>query len=102
MYADVTLEDMQSGLSGLYGPRLYAGNVQPVRCCKNVNPENISTYDTPQTELTPQLTPASPKSGGSRPAPLPSDLAEIMAVWPKLPEHIKAAITTLVRSAIGK
>ena len=30
---------------------------------------------------------------------LPPDLAEIVTVWPKLPEHIKAAIMTLVRSA---
>jgi len=27
------------------------------------------------------------------------DLAEIVAVWPKLPEHIKAAIMALIRTA---
>jgi len=29
---------------------------------------------------------------------LPADLAEIVAVWPKLPEHIKRTIQVLVRS----
>ena len=30
------------------------------------------------------------------PENLPDDLAEIVSVWPELPEHIKAAIRTLV------
>ena len=29
---------------------------------------------------------------------LPDDLAEIVAVWPKLPEHIKTAIRALVKT----
>jgi len=31
---------------------------------------------------------------------LPSDLAEIVVVWPDLPEHIKAAIKALVQTAV--
>jgi hypothetical protein len=34
--------------------------------------------------------------------PKDPDLALIQDCWPNLPQHIKAAITTLVRSAIGK
>ncbi|HPC96473.1 MAG TPA: hypothetical protein PLU87_16110 [Sedimentisphaerales bacterium] len=29
---------------------------------------------------------------------LPPDLAEVVTCWPELPEHIKAAITTLVQA----
>jgi len=29
---------------------------------------------------------------------LPEDLAEIVAIWPELPEHIKAAIKALVQT----
>jgi len=40
-----------------------------------------------------------PKTGQNEPVELPPDLAEIVAVWPKLPEHIKAAIMALIRTA---
>ncbi|MFC1737761.1 hypothetical protein ACFL1G_01780 [Planctomycetota bacterium] len=33
--------------------------------------------------------------------PLPSDLTEIVAVWPKLSEHIKQAIKALVKTVKG-
>ena len=33
---------------------------------------------------------------------LPSDLAEIVAVWPELPEHIRAAIKALVQTHNSK
>jgi hypothetical protein len=48
--------------------------------------------------LTPQLTPKSPKQPKIDTSELPSDLAEIVAVWPELPEHIKQTIMVLLRS----
>jgi hypothetical protein len=50
--------------------------------------------------LTPQLTPKTPKQAGIETSELPQDLAEIIAVWPELPEHIKAAIKALVKTHI--
>jgi len=48
--------------------------------------------------LTPQLTPESPKRGEIDTQTLPADLARIVAAWPNLPEHIKAAIVALVKT----
>jgi len=49
--------------------------------------------------LTPQLTPKSPKQGEIDTSKLPADLAEIVAVWPELPGHIKQTIRALVDAA---
>jgi hypothetical protein len=40
----------------------------------------------------------SSKSTANQEQNLPDDLAEIVAVWPELPEHIKAAMKALVQA----
>ena len=44
------------------------------------------------------MTPKSQKQQQIDTTELPPDLAEIVAVWPELPEHIKAAIKALVQT----
>jgi len=44
------------------------------------------------------LTPKSQKQGKIDTKKLPTDLAEIVDVWPELPEHIKAAIKARVQT----
>jgi hypothetical protein len=66
------------------------------RCSENTSPDKTETYEDPKTQLTPE----SRKQGGIDTQNLPVDLAEIVAVWPKLPEHIRQAIKVLVESYI--
>ncbi|MFH1716534.1 MAG: hypothetical protein ABIF19_04220 [Planctomycetota bacterium] len=42
----------------------------------------------------------SQKTAGSLPQDIPAELAEIVAIWPDLPVHIKAAIKALVQTTI--
>ena len=82
------------------------GGVEPpthgfsVRCSKNTNPDKTKTCKTTEQQLTPQLTPKSPKQPKIDTSELPSDLAEIVQLWPELPEHIKAAIKALIQTHI--
>ena len=68
------------------------------RCTKNVSAEKTKTCEATETKLTPQLTPNSPKQGKIDTSELHPDLAEIVAVWPGLPKHIKAAIKALIQT----
>ena len=38
------------------------------------------------------------KTGQKEFVELPSDLAEIVSIWPELPEHIKAAIKAMIET----
>ena len=48
------------------------------------------------------MTPKSQKQGEIDTQNLPAELAEIVAFWPELPGHIKAAIKALVQTHIGE
>jgi len=57
-----------------------------------------STYRSTENELTPQLTPENQKRARIDTSETPSELAEIVAAWITLPDHIRAAIMALVRT----
>jgi len=50
--------------------------------------------------LTPKIQKPSESADTSGRQNLPADLADVVAAWPELPEHIKAAIKALVQTHI--
>ncbi|MHC4072568.1 MAG: hypothetical protein ACYTGS_11130 [Planctomycetota bacterium] len=73
-----------------------------VRDSKNISQDNQETCETAKTPLTLQLAPEYQKTDEIDTKKLPSDLAEIVVVWPELPGHIKAAIKALVQTQKGE
>ncbi len=61
--------------------------------------DKTKTCETAKEQLTPQLTPKSrkqPQETARKDQQLPVDLAEIVTVWPELPEHIKQSVNALI------
>jgi hypothetical protein len=87
---------MTNGAGGIRTPGTFRYNGFQDRCSKNSSPEKTNTCETTND----QLTPKSQKQGQIDTQNLARDLAEIVAVWPQLPEHIKAAIKALVRAGM--
>jgi len=68
-------------------------------------PKNDKSCDTKDLQSTQKgaYKPAYKKyqeTAGNQPQDLPTELAEIVAMWPELPAHIKAAIKALVQTNI--
>jgi hypothetical protein len=68
-------------------------------------PKNCKSSDTKDLQVAQKgaYKPAYKKlqeTAGNQPQDLPTELAEIVAVWPELPVHIKAAIKALVQTHI--
>jgi len=79
-----------------FGPPTF-GSVD--RRTENTSAEKTSTSETPETQLTPQLTPNSRKQGEVDTSELPPDLTLVVRAWPELPESIRSAIVAIVRAS---
>ena len=70
---------------------------------KSTSNESKTTYDSHPAKRWPKSgtdSAKTPKISPEQPNPLPDDLAQIVAAWSSLPEHIKAAIKALVQTNI--
>ena len=77
---------------------LRAVIVCSIRLPKNVTQVTTKDCDNSKSALTPKLTPKFQKQPKFDTSELSQGLAEIVAVWPELSEHIKAAIKALVQT----
>ena len=70
-----------------------------VRCSTPVNIDTASDYENVTNKLTPNLTPKHQKQGEIDTSRLSDDLAEVIEMWPKLPDAIRSAIVAIVRAS---
>jgi hypothetical protein len=61
-------------------------------------PAKKQALTTPQEHRVQTKSKNSLKQASNQAQKLPADLVEVVAVWPELPEHIKAAIKALVQT----
>ncbi len=70
-----------------------------VRNDKNITPEETKACESAKEPLTLKRTPKRKKEKFNT-SELSPDLAELVAIWPGLPEHIKQTIRTIVAVTI--
>jgi hypothetical protein len=69
---------------------------------KNCNPFNSKTCANQKKPLSCKLTVSHDKPSGAEVPPMPTDLAEVAALWPDLAVHVRTGILAMVKAAAGK